>query len=103
MDHKKNAQAMVVHFQCGPCEQHKHFRFNENSGEINSLYALPALFERWQMMGGLLLHFSSTLACLLGPRDCIMTEDEVIMQHKEGTGSKILIRRGRKKKETGGT
>lgn len=55
------------------------------------------------MTDGLFLYASRALACLPGPRDCIMTEDEVIMQHKERTGAKILIRRGRKKKDAGGT
>lgn len=47
-------------------------------------------------MGGLLPSASTAPACLPAPRDCIMTEDEVIMQHKGGTGAKILIRTGRK-------
>lgn len=46
------------------------------------------------MMGGLLLSASTALACLPGPGDCIITEDEVILQHKGGTGAKILIRTG---------
>lgn len=55
------------------------------------------------MTGGLLLYASRALACLPGPRDCIMTEDEVIRQHKERTGAEIFIRRGRKRREAGGT
>lgn len=62
----------------------------------SSQHALPAPRKRWQMMGGLLPSASTALACLPAPRDCIMTEDEVIMQHKGGTGAKILIRTGRK-------
>lgn len=46
------------------------------------------------MMGGLLLSASTALACLPGPGDCIITEDEVILQHKGGTGAKNLIRTG---------
>ena len=34
------------------------------------------------------------LACLPGPGDCIITEDEVILQHKGGTGAENLIRTG---------
>lgn len=45
-------------------------------------------------MGGQLLSASSALACLPGPGDCIITEDEVILQHKGGTGAKNLIRTG---------
>lgn len=46
------------------------------------------------MMGGLLPSASTALACLPGPEDCIITEDEVILQHKGGTGAEILIRTG---------
>lgn len=97
------SQAVVVHCLCGVAEQHKHNGWYENSGAISTLYTLPAPRKRWQMTDGLFLYASRALACLPGPRDCIMTEDEVIMQHKERTGAKILIRRGRKKKEAGGT
>lgn len=46
------------------------------------------------MMGGFLPSASSALAWLPGPRDCIITEDEVILQHKGGTGAENLIRTG---------
>lgn len=45
-------------------------------------------------MGGLLPSASDAPACLPGPRDCIITEDEVILQHKGGTGAENLIRTG---------
>lgn len=47
-------------------------------------------------MGGLLLSSSPAPACLPGPGDCIISEDEVILQHKGGTGAKTLIRTGLK-------
>lgn len=46
------------------------------------------------MMGGLLPSVSSALACLQRPGNCIITEDEVILQHKGGTGAENLIREG---------
>lgn len=45
-------------------------------------------------MGGLLPSVSSALACLQRPGNCIITEDEVILQHKGGTGAENLIREG---------
>lgn len=45
-------------------------------------------------MGGLLHSASSALACLPGLGDCIIKVDEVILQHKGGTGAENLIRRG---------
>lgn len=45
-------------------------------------------------MGGLLVSAAAVVACLPGPGDCIITEDEVILQHKGGIGDKILIRTG---------
>lgn len=43
-------------------------------------------------MSGLLLFGSTALACLPEPGDCIITENEVILQQKGGTGAKNLIR-----------
>lgn len=51
-------------------------------------------------MGGLLFSTSTALACLPGPRDCIITEDEVILQQKGGKGAKNLIKTGRNRLES---
>lgn len=48
------------------------------------------------MTGGLLPSAPTALACLPGPGDYIITEDEVILQHNGGTGAENLIRGGRK-------
>lgn len=44
--------------------------------------------------GWTLLSASIALPCLPGPGDCIITEDEVILQHKGRTGAENLIRTG---------
>lgn len=60
------------------------------------MWSLAATYKRWQMMGGLHPDCSG-LAARAG--DCIITEDEVILQHKGGTGAENVIRTGCKRLE----